>query len=445
MSGEPTHARPCIPRSGADARKNLKLSVLSHPNLTIGEKPCPADETVSALREVSRQLSQAREHFLGFPGNMAFDDSDSGHLLATLANNVGDPDSEDASGMHTKDFEREVIAWFTELAQGDPGTTYGYVTSGGSEGVTFGLYVGREQFEHAPLYASSQAHYSVRKASELLRMRLVSVPCGPDGTMDAEALGALCRTQRREDAAAGRPPRGAVVLATAGTTMGGAFDDVPALREAAGAAGPCYVHCDAALGGIVAAFSSPRPPWNFRDGADSVSVSGHKFLGAPVPCGIVLARRSLLPSSPVGEYVGTRDHTLACSRSGLATVLLWKRLRQLGTSGLRDLVHRCQDTAEYAKSSLTAVGARPQRQPHALTVTFDRPPEEVRRRWRLSVEGERAQLIAMPHVTRRVIDELCADWSPAGERLPLPPCRVVTARNERAHRPGPAAAQYGTG
>ncbi|MFF8281725.1 pyridoxal-dependent decarboxylase [Streptomyces albus] len=416
--------------------------MLSHSDLSIGHKPRPAEETGLLLREASRRLVEARERFLGFPGNMAFDDSDSGHLLAALANNVGDPDSEDASGVHTKVFEREVTAWFTALAQGDPGTTYGYVTSGGSEGITFGLYVGRRRLPHAPVYASSAAHYSVRKAADLLRMPLVTVECGPDGAMDAEALAKLCRAQRHEDEAAGRPPRGAVLLATAGATMGGAFDDVPALREAAGAAGPCYVHTDAALGGIVAPFSTPRPAWGLGDGADSVSVSGHKFLGVPVPCGIVLARRELLPSFPVGEYVGARDHTLACSRSGLAAVLLWKRLRQLGTCGLRTLVHRCQDTAEYAVGALAAVGAHPRRHRHALAVTFDRPSEEVCRRWRLSAEGRRAQLIAMPHVTRRAVDELCAALRQSDPPAPSPSRWTVAVRDEDAYRAEPTAAQH---
>ena len=41
----------------------------------------------------------------------------------------------------------------------------------------------------------------------------------------------------------------------------------------------------------VDAFLEPRPAWDFEDGADSIAISGHKFIGAPIPCGTVLARR----------------------------------------------------------------------------------------------------------------------------------------------------------
>ena len=53
-----------------------------------------------------------------------------------------------------------------------------------------------------------------------------------------------------------------------------------------------YIHCDAALCGGYAAFLDPPPAWDFEDGADSIAISGHKFLGSPIPCGIVLARRA---------------------------------------------------------------------------------------------------------------------------------------------------------
>ncbi|NSC25427.1 histidine decarboxylase [Streptomyces albus subsp. chlorinus] len=420
--------------------------MLSQRDLTIGERPSPAAETGLVLRTLSGELLGAAERLVGFPGNLAFDDADCGHLLSHFINNVGDPDSDDAAGTHTKRFERAVLAWFTGLAQGDPDGTYGYVTGGGTEGVIFGLYVGRRRLPHAPVYTSEAAHYSVRKAADLLRMGLVTVPTRQDGTMDPEALGVLCRARRDGDAAGETAARGAVVLATAGTTMGGVFDDVTALRAAASAAGEVHVHCDAALGGIVAAFSTPRPAWDFRDGADTISVSGHKFLGSPVPSGIVLARREMLPELPVGEYVGADDHTLACSRNGLAPVLLWKRLRELGTAGLRDLVHRCQATAAYAYEALAAAGARPQRWRHALAVTFDRPPRRVCARWRLTVEGDRAQLIAMPHVTRRhvdeLVDELCAAWQSDDEERALPAAghgcgegRTQDARRHRSVRP----------
>lgn len=379
-------------------------------DLAIGAAPSSAADNEAPLRAQAEYLEQVKAQFLGFPANLHFDHASCGYLLSALTNNAGDPDSEDDAGLHAKPFERAVIAWFTDLAQAEPEHTYGYVTSGGSEGVLFGLHIGRQQLPRAPVYASADAHYCVRKAADLLRMRLVTVACRPDGAMDPDALRTACQAQRRRDTLAGLEPRGAIILATVSTTMRGAYDDVAALRECADGDG-IYVHADAALGGLLAPFASNKLSWNFQHGTDSMSISGHKFLGSPVPCGVALVRRHLLPPPSGDEYLGASDHTLGCSRSGLAAVLLWKRLRELGTSGLRQLVDQCQDTAAYAVTALTRAGADPERADGSLTVTFDRPPQPVCRHWRLATQGRRAHLIAMPHVTRHAIDSLSQQWS----------------------------------
>lgn len=195
--------------------------------------------------------------------------------------------------------------------------------------------------------------------------------------------------------------------------MRGAVDDIAALRGAAAAAGPVHVHVDAAAGGLVAAHTSPQPSWSFAHGADSLNISGHKILGLPVPAGISLTRRELMPQVMGGEYVGTADRTLACSRSGLASLLMWARLRSLGRSGMAALVMRCQDVAAYAVDRLEEAGVRPERVHGSLTVTFDRPPAWVVQKWHLACAGPIAHLVAVGHVTRAAVDELAADLAGA--------------------------------
>ncbi len=75
--------------------------------------------------------------------------------------------------------------------------------------------------------------------------------------------------------------------------MSEARDDIRAMRAILDdlATRERYIHCDGALSGGYAPFLDPRPPFDFADGADSISISGHKFLGSPIPCGIVLARK----------------------------------------------------------------------------------------------------------------------------------------------------------
>ncbi|MEU8877258.1 pyridoxal-dependent decarboxylase [Streptomyces javensis] len=170
------------------------------------------------------------------------------------------------------------------------------------------------------------------------------------------------------------------------------------------------MHVDGALGALVAAFAPNPPAWGFDAGADTLAISGHKLIGVPMPCGVVLARDHLVPSpGAAGEYLGASDATLACSRDALAAVFLWYALRRLGRDGLAVRVARCLSVAAYAEHRIAALGRRSLRNPASLTVVFDRPAPHVCRRWHLAVEGHLAHLVAMPHVTRETVDRLLGD------------------------------------
>ncbi|KUL69400.1 hypothetical protein ADL34_28600 [Streptomyces sp. NRRL WC-3605] len=242
-------------------------------------------------------------------------------------------------------------------------------------------------------------------------MRLCLVPGQEDGTMDPDELRlrvAASGFLRGKLRAPGGSRPGAIVLATVGNTMHGGYDDVREVRDA----GTVYVHADAALGGLVAPHAPSRPRWSFADGADSISVSGHKVLGLPVPAGVFLARRYLVaePSdADVQEYIRATDRTLGCSRSGLAVLLMWAALRQLGHDGMRERIRRCLEVAEYATQQLEKAGTNPHRPTDSLTVSFARPSSEVVERWHLACEGDRAHLIAVAHVDHAAVDALCAD------------------------------------
>ena len=57
---------------------------------------------------------------------------------------------------------------------------------------------------------------------------------------------------------------------------------------------------------------------SFKKPIGSVSVSGHKFVGAPVPCGVVMTRmRYVMALSSDVEYLNSRDATIM-GRYGLS-------------------------------------------------------------------------------------------------------------------------------
>ena len=238
----------------------------SHESAMIGIAPHDAGQTRAQLTAFTSALLAEEKHVAGFPGNLAFDlDDYFADHLSVFVNNVGDPTSGDASGVSSKRFERAVIDFFIDLTRGNPHDTYGYVTSGGSEANLHALATARSVLPDAPVYLSAAAHESVAVNADLLRMRSVVVPTLDDDSMDPDALSALTGGGRD----------GAIVVATIGTTMCGANDDLVALRQAASAAGPVYVHVDAALSGLIAPFAPSLIAWDFGDQADSIAISGH--------------------------------------------------------------------------------------------------------------------------------------------------------------------------
>ena len=111
-----------------------------------------------------------------------------------------------------------------------------------------------------------------------------------------------------------------------------------------------------------------------------------------------------------GIAVGSDDDTITGSRDAFAPLLLWSETPQgSGRTGLQRRVAHCLATAEYAEQRLREEGHHPERTPGSNTVLFDAPTPDLCTRWNLLTLGDRAHLIAMPHVTSEHIDRLCAD------------------------------------
>src|SRR5262249_19854164 len=144
-----------------------------------------------------------------------------------------------------------------------------------------------------------EVHVSVLKALALLglgRGRLVRVPVDNQGRMRADALPQL-------DA-------NTVVCLQAGNVNTGSFDPAADIVPRARAAG-AWVHADGAFG-LWAAATSPRIHLlnGFAD-ADSWATDGHKWLGVPYDCGLVIVRepRDLSNAMQVNAHYLVRVET----------------------------------------------------------------------------------------------------------------------------------------
>ena len=78
--------------------------------------------------------------------------------------------------------------------------------------------------------------------------------------------------------------------------------------------------------------------------------AGHKFIGAPVPCGVVITRaRYIERLSTNVEYLNSRDATIMGSRNGHAPIYMWYTLTRKGYEGMRKDVERCLRNAHLLK------------------------------------------------------------------------------------------------
>jgi len=371
----------------------------------------PPDQQAQLDRFLER-LRRDAELEIGFPVAFDFDYSALTPFLSVSLNNAGDPFMPMTYLLNSHEFEQEVVAFFARLARAPEDKWWGYVTNGSTESNLYGLYLARELLPKGIVYFSQDSHYSVGKNLHFLNMRHIMIRTQPNGEMDYEDLRETLRIRR--DA----PP---IIFANIGTTMKEARDDITVIRGILDdlAIESRYIHCDAALCGGYAAFLDPRPAWDFEDGADSIAISGHKFIGSPIPCGIVLARRGHVDR--IGHsvaYIGSVDTTISGSRNGFTPLLLWYAIRSLGPEGMRRRIEDSLEVAAYAEQRFKDIGIAAWRNPQALTVVFPQPPEAVCHKWQLATANGFSHIICMPHVRREQIDLLIGDIQHAREAAP---------------------------
>jgi histidine decarboxylase len=291
---------------------------------------------------------------------------------------------------------------------------WGSVGTSGTEGNIWALYLAREALPDAVLLYSSEAHYSIPKAARILRIPTVRIACDASGAILLDDLSASLATLDRT--------KGVILALTCGTTVKGAHDDIggamACLDQAGFGADRRFVHVDGALNAMVLPFlddvPEPLRP-TFRHGIDSLSTSGHKMIGTPMPCGVLIARKAHVERvASAVAYLRSDDTTLMGSRNGHAVLALWTRLMGHGIDGFRSDAQACLDRATWLAAALGAYGVPVLHNPLSLTVLFPEPSAEIVKRFQLSCSDGRAHAIVMPNVGKaeitRFLDAYLAWW-----------------------------------
>ncbi len=357
------------------------------------------------LNTLLESVAQHSVSLLGYPCARDFNYDAIKPFMDYPLNNVGDPFVAGTNKVESREFELEVVQFWAELMRAPADDWWGYVTNGGTEGNLYGLYLARELHPRGITYFSQDTHYSVSKNLHFLHLPNIMIRSQTNGEIDYDDLYATLQINRD------KPP---IIFANIGTTMTEAKDDIAKIQTMMKdlALGQYYIHSDAAMSGAIAPFLDPRPPFDFADGADSISISGHKFIGSPIPCGIVLARkRHVNKIARSIAYIGNLDTTVTGSRNGHTPLILWYAMKHMGKEGLKARVQNSLAMAAYAEERLRSIGIAAWRNPNAITVVMPETSVTIREKWQLATANGIAHLILTPNLSESLIDAFVRDMA----------------------------------
>jgi len=365
-------------------------------------------DTTDILDAFNTHLENQTRFHAGYPYNLDYDFRKLRRFLKYSINNLGDPFVMSNYGVHSRPFETAVIDFFAHIWEFPKDGYWGYVTSCGTEGNLHSILVARECHPDAVLITSKETHYSVPKAARAYRMECVEVDTIPNnGEIDYDKLNDIV-------AGYGAEGRSMILNVNLGTTVRGAVDDlhkvIQIMEDNNIPREKFHIHCDGALFGMMMPFVSDNGLSFDTMPIDSIAVSGHKFLGCPMPCGITLTRKEhIAKMSQEIEYLNSVDTTIMGSRNGHAALFMWYALRAKGVEGLKNDVETCFENARYLHGRLLESGVKAERNDLSTTVVFERPPEDFVQRWQLACEGDIAHMVVMQNHSKTTIDAFCAE------------------------------------
>lgn len=267
--------------------------------------------------------------------------------------------------------ERRVIRWMSDLAGLGPSAA-GTLTSGGTEATFTALLAARaaampdawtDGVGDEPPYVlcGEHAHYAVTRAVAQLGLgmrRVVPVP-SMNHRMSVDALRAMLGVLREEK------QRVMAVVATAGSTATGSFDDLDAIADLCDEHG-AWLHVDAAHGGSALLSPTHRDRLRGIARARSMAWDPHKMMLLPLSAGMVLVRdeadldQAFAQNAPYLFHgaEGSPDQgvrSFQCSRR--ADVLkLWVALQRYGADGIGALYDQLCARAATMRERLLAHG-----------------------------------------------------------------------------------------
>ncbi|MDY6069358.1 MAG: aminotransferase class V-fold PLP-dependent enzyme [Opitutales bacterium] len=385
------------------------------------KKFIPNKECLQKLNEAAKDIYAHRFNQLGYPFNQETDLSEFYQWLVDtkLADltliNVGDPYKTDWDMLNTDYFEQKAIDFIAESFGFDE-NHWGVIANGGTDGNMHGIYFGRKALaakSNLPpiLYVSKEAHYSLKKIGDIQNIEVRTINAHEMGEMDTQDFA--------EKLDSSRP---ALVAIAIGGTFKGAIDNQKEIDTVLKAKKPVayYRHLDVALFGGYLPYLDNKEANNIVNAAkmdfDSIAVSGHKFLSLNEPAGIFVCHKDILncvSNTPIPYLKGVIP-TISCSRSGFDALKLYWRLMSVGKNGLKEQANHSMAMAVLLEEELKNANVKAWRNKFSNTVFFERPNEEIVKKYALACNddehfGKLSHIVTMQYFDEKLIKQIVAD------------------------------------
>ncbi len=283
---------------------------------------------ISGMRDVLMQVAERMQDNYPYPhplyaGQMLKPPHPIARLAYTLALWINPNNHALDGGRASSALEKEAVANIAAMYGWGDGYL-GHLSSAGTTANMEALWVAGKLQPGKKILASSQAHYTHSRISEVLGLSFESVDTDARAKMDMNALEKALQTGDV-----------GTVVATLGTTGVGAIDPLPDMLELQKKY-DFRIHVDSAYGGYFLLADNladeARQAYDLIRQVDSIVVDPHKHGLQPYGCGCVLFRdpsvgRIYKHDSPYTYFSSDELHlgeiSLECSRAGASAVALW--------------------------------------------------------------------------------------------------------------------------
>lgn len=332
-----------------------------------------------------------------------------------LDTNLGDP------GLFkgTKHLEDEVVKSIGNLLSLDE--AYGNLVTGGTEANIMAVRAARN---HARKYRGivngeiilpSSAHFSFKKAADMLNLKIVEAKLDENYKMDVESVKELISD------------RTVAIVAIAGTTELGLIDPIEEISKIAHE-NNIYFHVDAAFGGFSIPFLKEvgydLPNFDFSlEGVCSITVDPHKMGLAPIPAGGIIFRKEeyLQVMAVDSPYLTVKTQsTIVGTRLGAASAATYAIINYFGKKGYSKMARELMDNTYFLRDGLVEIGYELVCEPELNLLAFNHPNIDAHNLakkleklgWNVSVSKcptAAIRVVLMNHIKKNHLKELLGD------------------------------------